>query len=59
MLMEYASYESSGMVSGKQNLLIELDNGLTVQLAVREDRLSACGTWSCPEFLEAFEQAAQ
>ncbi len=59
LLTDNASYESSGMVSGKQNLLIELDNGLTIQLAVRDDRLSACGTWSCPEFLEAFGEAAQ
>lgn len=58
-LIDNASYESSGMVNGTQNLLIELDNGLTVQLAVRDDRLAACGTWSCPEFLEAFEAAAQ
>ena len=58
-LVDNASYDSSGSVSARQSLLIELDNGLTVQLAVRSDKLSACGTWSCPEFLEAFEDAVQ
>ncbi len=58
-LVSNASYESSGSVSGQQSLLIELDNGLTVQLAVKNDRFSACGTWSCPEFFEAFEAAAE
>lgn len=58
-LTSNASYESSGSVSGTQSLLIELDNGLTVQLLVKNDKLSACGVWSCPEFLEAFEAAVQ
>ena len=58
-LLDCATYESSGTVSGRQSLLIGLDNGLTVQLAVRDDNLSACGTWSCPEFFEAFEAAMQ
>lgn len=56
-LTDCASYESSGSVSGKQSLLITLNNGLTVQLAVKNDKLSACGTWSCPEFFEEFEAA--
>lgn len=59
VLLDCASYESSGSVSGKQSLLIALDNGLTVQLAIKNDKLSACGTWSCPEFFEEFEAALQ
>ena len=35
------------------------DNGLTVQMAVKDDKLSACGTWSCPEFIDAFTDAMQ
>lgn len=58
-LFASASYESSGSVSAKQSLLIHLSNGLTVQMAVKNDKLSACGTWSCPEFFEAFEAAVQ
>lgn len=56
-LTSCASYESSGSVSAKQSLLIELNNGLTLQLAVKNDKLGACGTWSCPEFFEEFEAA--
>ena len=56
-LTSCASYESSGPISAKQSLLIHLNNGLTVQLAVKNDKLSACGTWSCPEFFEEFEAA--
>lgn len=58
-LLRNASYESSGSVSASQSLLIALDNGLTIQLAVKNDKLSACGTWSCPEFFEAFAAAAE
>ncbi len=58
-LLENATYKSSGSVSGKQSLLLALDNGLTVQLAVKNDRFSACGTWSCPEFFDAFAAAAE
>lgn len=58
-LINNASYQSSGSISGNQSLLLELDNGLTVQLAVKNDKLAACGTWSCPEFFEAFEDALQ
>lgn len=58
-LTSSASYESSGSVNGKQSLLISLDNGLIVQLSVKNDKLSACGTWSCPEFFEAFANAIQ
>ncbi len=56
-LFSCASYESSGSISSKQALLIELDSGLVLQLAVRSDSLAACGVWSCPEFFEAFEDA--
>lgn len=58
-LTSAASYESSGSLSGKQSLLITLDNGLTLQLSVKNDRLAACGTWSCPEFFESFAAAVQ
>ncbi len=54
-LLGNASYQSSGSLSSRQALLIELDNGLVLQLAVKGDRLAACGVWSCPEFFEDFE----
>lgn len=59
ILTKNASYESSGSLNGQQSLLISLDNGLTVQLLVKNDKLAACGVWSCPEFIDAFEKAVQ
>lgn len=56
-LLSNAVFESSGTVSGSQSLLIELNNGFTVQMVVKDDKLGACGTWSCPEFFDAFTLA--
>lgn len=53
------SYEGAGSVTQRQVLIIELDNGAAVQMDVNGDRLSACGVWSCPEFIEAFESAVR
>ena len=53
-LLDYACYESSGSISSKKALLIELESGLVLQLAVKGDNLAACGVWSCPEFFETF-----
>ena len=55
-LLGGADYQSTGM-SGKGSLQIGLQNGLTLQLLVGEDTVSACGTWSCPDFFEAFHEA--
>ena len=54
LLAANAQYEGAGSISGNQVLLIELDNGASVQMTVRNDRLASCGVWSCPEFFEAF-----
>ncbi len=59
LLFDCAAYESSGSVSSRQSLLLELDNGLVVQLAVKSDSVAGCGVWSCPEFFEAFEEACE
>lgn len=56
-LLENAAYKNGGASSGKQSLLIQLDNGLTVQMVVKNGVLSACGGWTCPEFFEAFDTA--
>ncbi len=59
ILLNNASFENaSGSQSGKRSLLIQLSNGLFVQMFVKNDTLSACGSWSCPEFFEAFSAAA-
>ena len=55
ILLADAGYESSGSISSNKALLIELDNGLVLQLNVKGENLAGCGVWSCPEFFEAFE----
>ena len=48
-LLDYADYQGTAL-SGAGSLQIGLVNGLTLQLLVGEDTISACGTWSCPDF---------
>ncbi len=59
ILGDHAQYMNAGSVTQRQVLIIELDNGAAVQMDVNVDRLGACGVWSCPEFIEAFEQAVR
>jgi len=59
ILLNNARYKNDGASSGKQSLLIQLDNGLTVQMVIKNGTLSACGGWTCPEFFEAFEEAVK
>ena len=54
-----AVYQGSQSRSGSQALLVQYANGVVLQLSVNGDSLSACGTWACPEFFEAFRAAAQ
>lgn len=56
-LLNSSSYESSGSVKPSQTLIITLDNGLMLQLDVKNDKFSACGTWSCPEFFDDYQNA--
>jgi hypothetical protein len=60
ILLSNASFvDTAGSQNGNRSLLIQLSNGLFVQMFVKNDTLSACGSWSCPEFFEAFQAAAQ
>ena len=59
-LLDNAEYDSASVGSGdNRSLLIGLDNGLLMQLMVGDDTVSACGTWSCPEFFEAYAKAVE
>ena len=58
LLLDDADFHSTGL-SGKGSLQIGLNNGLTLQLLVGDDTVSACGTWSCPGFFEAFAEIAE
>ena len=59
LLLAQAEYDTPALLSDQQVLILELDNGLALQLAVSKGKVSACGTWSCPEFVQAFTDACQ
>lgn len=56
ILLDTADYQSTSM-SGSGSVQIGLKNGLVLQLLSGNDCVSACGTWSCPDFFEAFHEA--
>jgi len=58
-LLANAGMTRTGASETGQSLLIALQNGLVLQMSVREESLMACGTWECPEFFEAFAAAVQ
>ncbi len=57
VLCSGAAYMNASCAETGQSLLITLTNGLTVQLSVNGETVSACGTWACPDFFEAFAGA--
>ena len=58
-LIGNATLARSGASETGASQLIQLSHGLTLQMAVRDESVMACGTWSCPEFFEAFAAAVQ
>lgn len=56
-LLDCAEYLGSGS-GGTGSMQVGLRNGLTLQLFVGEDTVSACGTWSCPDFFDMMRMAA-
>lgn len=54
-----AVFLRSGGSETNQSLLIQLSSGLVLQMAVNGERVIACGTWACPEFFDAFQEALQ
>ena len=56
LLLDSAVLDSAAVQNSNQFLLITLDNGAVLQMTAANDRLSACGTWVCPEFFEAFSR---
>ena len=57
-LLELSDYQGTSL-TGSASMRIGLANGLTLQLLAGEDTVSACGTWSCPDFFEAFMEIAK
>ncbi len=58
-LTDNASFLRAGSSETNCSLLIQLRSGLVLQMAVNGERIMACGTWACPEFFEAFQEALQ
>ena len=56
-LLSGASYQGSACQKTSQVLHIVFTNGVTLQMYVRDNSLSSCGTWSCPAFFEQFRNA--
>ena len=54
LLKNSASYKNSSSRAGNQSLLIQYDNHIVLQLAVKGNELSACGTWTCADFIGTF-----
>lgn len=59
LLFSQAAWQGSKAKSGNQALLVQYANGIVLQMAVSGDSLSGAGTWACPEFFEAFDEAIQ
>ena len=59
ILTDNAFLARAGASETSSSLLIQLENGLVLQMAVRDESVMACGTWNCPEFFEAFEKAVK
>ena len=53
-LLSGASYQNANCTETGKTLVIRCGNGIAMQLCVNGDNVSGCGTWSCPDFFEAF-----
>ena len=58
LLFTSASYKSAASRSSNQALMIQYDNGIVLQMALKGSQLMACGTWEAQSFLDAFKAAA-
>lgn len=59
ILLQNAQLTRAGSSETAQSLLIQLQNGIVLQMSVRDESLMACGTWLCPEFFDAFAAAVK
>jgi len=57
-LYELSDYSGTAFTTGA-SMQLGLKNGLVLQLMAGDDAVSACGSWSCPDFFEAFRQAVK
>lgn len=55
ILADNAIPESSNSLNSGEYMILNLDNGLQYQLMFNQQRISFCGTWLCPEFIEELD----
>lgn len=58
-LFSTSAYQGPATRATDQALLIQYANGIVLQMAVKGSSLIACGTWSAPDFIAAFEAAVK
>lgn len=56
-LLSSATYQNSSNRASDQALLIQYDNGIVLQMALKGSQLTACGGWEAQAFLDAFRAA--
>ena len=55
LLCKNAVSESNNPLNRGEYLILHLDNGLSYQMTVNQQRISFCGTWLCPEFTDMLD----
>lgn len=55
LLCDNATAESNNPLNTGEYMILHLDNGLMYQFTLNQQRISFCGTWLCPEFMELLE----
>ena len=59
ILADRSVYLSGSCSSTSQGLYISFENGITLQFYVTGNTVMSCGSWSCGEFMEEFQQVAR
>lgn len=57
-ILSRASYLSASS-GGNKTLLLEMNNGISLQLLVDDEKLYGCGSWYCPDFFSTFAELIQ
>ena len=58
LLLDTAQKAAEDAVAADGAVIFTTDDGLQLQMNLSGDLLTACGAWSCPAFLAAFDAAA-
>lgn len=53
-LGNYAAYDGNSLINSQQYLVLTNSDGWIYVFNIKGNRLSSCGTWTCPEFFEQY-----